>query len=136
MNDTREHSVASHTLQILMIDDNQDFLEIMCELIEMLGYKIILATKGSEGISKAKEFHPDIIICDIGLPEMNGYEVAKSIRNDHELKDLFLIALSGYTSQKDIARSTEAGFNRHLAKPVDFDIIENILAEFNKNRAV
>jgi len=131
MNDTRELCAKSNTLEILLIDDNKDFAEVMSELIEMLGYRTFIATKGCEGIAKAKELHPDIIICDIGLPEMNGYDVAESIRNDNELKDIFLIALSGYTSQTDIQRSKEAGFNRHLAKPVDIDDIEAIFAEFN-----
>jgi CheY-like chemotaxis protein len=115
MNDTGELCAKSNTLRILIIDDNQDFAEVMSEFIEMLGYRTFIATKGREGIAKAKEFHPDVIICDIGLPEMNGYEVAESIRDDNELKDLFLIALSGYTSQKDIEHSMAAGFNQHLA---------------------
>lgn len=128
-----DNCLTPNALKILMIDDNQDFAEIMCELMEMLGHEASFATKGSEGIVKAKQFQPDVIICDIGLPEMNGYEVAQLIRSDHGLKDIFLIALSGYTSQDDHARSMAAGFDRHLAKPVDIDIIENILAEFNKN---
>jgi CheY-like chemotaxis protein len=127
MNDTEELCAKSNTLKILIIDDNQDFADVMSELIEMLGYRTFIANKGREGIAKAKEFHPDVIICDIGLPEMNGYEVAESIRNDNELKDLLLISLSGYTSQKDIERSMAAGFNQHLAKPVDINDIENIL---------
>jgi len=131
MNQAETNCATSNTLKILLIDDNKDFAEVMSELIEMLGYRTYTATQGREGIAKAKELHTDVIICDIGLPEMNGYEVAEFIRNDNELKDLFLIALSGYTSQKDIERSMQAGFNRHLAKPVDVDDIANILGSLH-----
>lgn len=127
-------NVKSQTLKILMIDDNLGLTEIMCELISLLGHNTISASNGPEGILKAKEFHPDVIICDIGLPVMNGYEIAKIIRSDIEIKNVYLIALSGYVGSEDIDYSRKMGFNMHLCKPVDISTIERILNDVTKNR--
>lgn len=116
-------------LRILIIDDIPDITEILCSLISYLGHEAISASNGPEGITKAKEFKPDILICDIGLPGMSGYEVARSFRNDNELKDVYLISLSGYAQPEDFERSKAAGFYQHLAKPVDLDTLKVILAE-------
>lgn len=121
---------TSKTLNILIIDDNKDLTEIMCEMIEVLGYKAEFASNGIDGIQKAKEFNPDIIICDIGLPVMNGYEVAKNIRADNVLNDVYLIALSGYAQPEDIERSVKAGFDIHMAKPISLEKLKNILNEY------
>ena len=118
-----------NSLRILIIEDNPDLLEILCELLEALGHEAISAEDGPVGIRKAKEMKPDVILCDIGLPGINGYEVAEKIHDDDELKDTFMIALSGYAQQRDIERSKEAGFRRHLAKPVQLDILKMALGE-------
>ncbi len=115
--------------RILVIDDIPDVAEILCSLLLYLGHEVTTAANGVKGISKAKEFKPDVILCDIGLPGMNGYEVARNIRRDYKMKDIILIALSGYAQPEDLERSKEAGFNCHLAKPVDLDKLEQILAE-------
>lgn len=116
-------------LNILMIEDNKDLADIMCELLAFSGHRASASNNGTEGIVKAKELRPDVIICDIGLPDMSGYEVAKIIRKDAELNDTFLIASSGYAQSEDIERSMENGFNRHLVKPVSFTTLEMILKE-------
>jgi CheY-like chemotaxis protein len=116
-------------MRILIIEDNPDLLEILCDLLEALGHDAISAEDGSVGIRKAKEMKPDVILCDIGLPGINGYEVAEQIRSDEELKNTFMIALSGYAQQRDIERAKEAGFRRHLAKPVQLDILKLALGE-------
>ncbi len=121
----------SRTLRILVIDDIPDVAEIVCSLLRLLGHEAISANSGSEGIVKAKAFHPEILFCDIGMPGMNGYEVAESFRRDKELKDIFRVALTGYAQTEDLERAREVGFNRHLAKPVDIAILERTLAEFS-----
>ncbi|MDF2677674.1 MAG: integral rane sensor hybrid histidine kinase [Bacillota bacterium] len=103
----------------------------MCELISFLGHRAESALNGKDGILKAKELHPDVIICDIGLPVMNGYEVAKNIRNENDLKNIYLIALSGYAQQEDVERSRKAGFNRHLAKPLSMETLKANLDEIS-----
>jgi len=115
--------------RILVIDDNANLNKVMGELLKLLGHEVMSASSGSDGIEKAKGFYPEIILCDIGMPGMDGYEVAKNIRNDQELKGVFLIALSGYAQPDDLERSKAAGFDRHLAKPVDLVTLENIIKE-------
>jgi len=115
--------------RILVIDDIPDVAEILCSLLRYLGYEVVSAPDGIKGLARAKEFQPDVIFCDIGLPGMNGYEVARNLRRDDRLQDVYLIALSGYAQPEDIERSKEAGFNRHVAKPVDLAKLEQILEE-------
>ena len=123
-------------LKILMIDDNKDLANILCELISYLGYETLFAHNGTEGIAKARALRPDVIICDIGLPDISGIEVAKMIRKDAEHKDIFLIALSGYVQREDIDRSIEAGFDRHLGKPVTLETLQMVLNEISMSDAI
>ncbi|WP_019230408.1 response regulator [Sedimentibacter sp. B4] len=124
-----DNEYKNKSLKVLIIDDNKDLTEIMCDLIGFLGHKTICSQDGKVGIAMAKEHHPDVIICDIGLPVMDGYEVAQQMRKDDEIKETFLIALSGYAGPEDRKRSREAGFDRHLAKPADISAIERVIAE-------
>jgi predicted ATPase/signal transduction histidine kinase/ActR/RegA family two-component response regulator len=117
------------SFRILIIDDIPDIAEILSSLLRSLGHEVTAVFSGPEGITKANEFHPEVVICDIGLPGMSGYEVARSLRSDKELKDIFLIALSGYAQPEDLERSIEAGFDTHLAKPVNLDTLEQTLAK-------
>ena len=87
-----------------------------------------MAYNGPAGIARAREFRPDVVLCDIGLPGMNGYEVARAFRADGALSRTCLVALSGYALPEDLQRAVEAGFERHLAKPPSFDKLEELLA--------
>jgi PAS domain S-box-containing protein len=113
--------------RVLVIEDIEDIAEIICSLLRHLGHDAISSSDGARGLALARDFKPDVVFCDIGLPGMNGYEVAKHIRNDEALKDILLIALSGYAQPEDEEKSLAAGFNAHLAKPVDLVKIEAIL---------
>lgn len=125
-----EEKVKSRKVcKVLIIDDNKDLAEILCDLVGFLGHKTICAHSGYDGIKKAREFMPDAVICDIGLPGMNGYEVAKTMRKDFKLKKMYLVALSGYAGPDDLKLSRESGFDRHLSKPADISAIERVLAE-------
>jgi CheY-like chemotaxis protein len=117
------------SLRILIIEDIPDLAEIISELLFHLGHEVIVALNGPDGIRKAKNYHPDVLISDIGLPEMNGYEIAEVFQNDSQLKDIYLIALSGYAQPEDAERSRKAGFRNHLAKPVN---LENLKAALNE----
>ena len=125
--------MSEDLLNILIIEDNKDLADIMYELLALSGHRVSVADNGTEGIAKARELRPDAIICDIGLPDMSGYEFAKIIRQDTELKNTYLIASSGYAQQEDVERSRVTGFNRHLAKPVSFDTLDTILKCVIKN---
>ena len=118
---------SSRPLRILIIDDRIDLVETVAALLETLGHIVATAFSGIEGLQKANEFHPDVILCDIGLPDIDGYEVARTIRGSSEFKDTYLIAVSGYALPADIKRAMDVGFNRHIAKPVDITVLQKIL---------
>ncbi|MGE5422369.1 MAG: PAS domain-containing protein [Ignavibacteriales bacterium] len=119
----------SRPLRILVIDDMLDVAKILGSLLRYLGHEVVAAFTGLEGVAKAKLFQPEVVFCDIGLPGLNGYEVAKIFNSDDSLKDIHMIALSGYVQRDDVERSLAAGFDRHLAKPIDLATLRQILAE-------
>jgi len=88
-----------------------------------------IAFSGPDGLEKARASRPEVVICDIGLPEMDGYAVARAIRADPDLDRLALVALTGYAGRADVAKAKEAGFDAHLAKPPSVDAIERVLDE-------
>ncbi len=112
---------------ILVIDDNQDLAKIFCEYLNTVGYNAIAVYSGEEGIAIAKEQKPRAIVCDIAMSGMSGYDVATCIRRDDELEDVYLIALSGYSSQKDVECALQAGFDKHLRKPVSLAVLKQVL---------
>jgi len=107
--------------RVLIIEDNKDGAEMMREALEMEDHLVQVAHDGTEGIEKARSFQPDLILCDIGLPGVDGYQVARAIRADGALRSVRLIALSGYGQPADVERSREAGFDLHVTKPVDLE---------------
>jgi CheY-like chemotaxis protein len=111
-----------------VIDDNQESADTLGELLALSGHEVRCAYDGPEGIEAAREFRPEVVLCDIGLPGMSGYAVAKAFREDPALRGAFLVALSGYAHPDDVQRATEAGFDRHVAKPPSLEGIEELLA--------
>jgi PAS domain S-box-containing protein len=114
-----ETPIPSSPRRVLIIEDNPDAAATLKEALEMEGHVVALAYTGDEGIQTARAFKPRAVICDIGLPGMSGFEVAKAIRSDPDLGSITLIALSGYALADDIDRAKAAGFDLHLAKPPD-----------------
>lgn len=94
----------------------------------LAGHQVEVAYNGSEGLIMARDLRPDVVLCDIGLPGMGGYEVARTLRADPELCSIRLVALTGYALPEDRAKSQDAGFEYHLAKPPSFEQIEEVLA--------
>jgi len=115
--------------RVLIIEDNRDAADTLHEALELSGHVAAVAETGSEGIDMVRTFKPDVVLCDIGLPGMNGYEVARALRKDPALAPLTLIALSGYAGSGDIEKSMQAGFDRHLVKPIGIDALIRVLAE-------
>lgn len=122
---------TSRRFRILLIEDNKSLADVLLLMIEHVGHEAYSAHTGLEGVTEAKRLRPDVIFCDIGLPGMNGYEVAKFLKADEVLKGTTLIALSGYTGEDDIERAQAAGFDRHLAKPIDMAMLMKVLAEIS-----
>ena len=126
--DTKERDKASvRSLNILIVEDNKDFADLLSNMLTTIGYCVNAAYNGKDGLMKAKQFNPDVIFCDIGLPGMDGYEFSKTIRSDKGFKDVKMIALTGYASKHDMKRALDSGFNTHLAKPVDFATLQQVL---------
>jgi len=115
--------------RVLIIEDNVDAADSLHELLELDGYDVEVAYTGPEGIEKARAFRPEVVLCDIGLPETDGYEVARIMRADHELDRVGLVALTGYTRPEDVAKAREAGFDGHLGKPPSKEGIQHVLTE-------
>ncbi|HZW91132.1 MAG TPA: response regulator [Myxococcaceae bacterium] len=95
--------------------------------MEISGHRAHVARDGRSGLALARELRPDVIFCDIGLPDIDGFEVARTIRNDAALAGVRLIALTGYAQPEDLAHATAAGFDFHVAKPADLQKVYRLL---------
>jgi PAS domain S-box-containing protein len=115
--------------RVLIIEDNIDAADSLRDLLAFGKHVVDVAYNGPQGISKARDFHPDVVLCDLGLPGMDGFEVARALRADGVLKGTCLVALSGYALPEDLQRASETGFAWHLAKPPSLDRLEEILAQ-------
>jgi signal transduction histidine kinase/CheY-like chemotaxis protein len=119
----------AHHRRILVVDDNSDAGDSLAMLLEMTGHQVQIARNGMQAVEIASLFKPDVGLLDIGLPGMNGYELAKRLRNEPFGKDLLLIALTGYGQEDDRRRTREAGFDHHLTKPADTNVLFHLIAE-------
>ncbi len=97
-------------------------------LLEILGHEVRVAFNGAEGLKLALRWTPDVVLSDIGLPELDGYEVARRLRKEPGFRDILLVAITGYNGEDDRRRSKEAGFDHHLAKPADVRELQRVLA--------
>jgi PAS domain S-box-containing protein len=113
--------------RILVVDDNRPSAHSTAMALGLMGHELATARDGTEGIERARTFGPDVILMDIGLPEMNGYETARRIREQPWGKNMILIAVTGYGQEEDRRRSLEAGFDHHLVKPLNFAELKNKL---------
>ena len=109
--------------RILVVDDNIDAADSLGIMLSYSGHEVRVVYSGREALTAACEFTPDAMILDLGMPEMDGYEVARAVRSDPTLRRTRLIALSGYGQAEDRRRTSEAGFDEHLVKPVIFDAL-------------
>ena len=114
-------------LRILVVDDSVDTAKAMSKLLASFGHEIIAAHDGRAAIAAARDHRPDVLLLDIGLPGLDGYEVARQVRRESDLSRATLIAISGYSQEQDRRLSREAGFDHHLAKPVDYDLLFSLL---------
>jgi two-component system, sensor histidine kinase len=115
--------------RVLVVEDNGDVRESLGLILRMWGHDVEFAATGTEGLKRARDLKPDVALIDIGLPELNGYEVARGIRSDDDFwaRNVRLVALTGYGRDSDRERALEAGFNDHLVKPIDPEVLANTL---------
>lgn len=121
--------------RVLVVDDNHDVALTLAALVRHGGHDVRTAHDGPTAIDVAKSYHPDLVLVDIGLPGMDGYEVAQRLRHDVGLSDALLAALTGYGQEEDRRRSLDAGFDQHLIKPIRTETLLNLLATATRPRA-
>ncbi|HET9471557.1 MAG TPA: ATP-binding protein [Usitatibacter sp.] len=119
---------VSRPLRILLVEDNADARDMVQAVLALAGHDVRPFSNGEAALAEARRFRPDVAIVDIGLPGMDGHEVARRLRADPELRRLRLIALTGYGLPEDERRAQEAGFDRHLTKPVEPQALASVLA--------
>lgn len=117
-------------MRILIVEDNLDAGQSLRDLLEVLGHQATLAVNGFEAIDALRKHGADAVLCDLGLPGMSGYGVARTVRGDDSLKRTPLVALTGYGQAEDRARTASAGFDAHLTKPVDVESLNRVLSRF------
>jgi PAS domain S-box-containing protein len=122
---------AAKQLRLLVVDDNVDAARSLMLLLQRTGHLVSIAHEGTTALQIAAEESPDVVLLDIGLPGISGYEVAKQMRADARLRNVTLIAMTGYGQEADRRLSEAAGFNHHLVKPADFGNLQKILEQVN-----
>jgi len=134
--ETTMHNLGTATsqqrLRVLVVDDNVDAAITLSELLKLWGYEAWVVHNGLEAVRIALTHQPDVALLDIGLPLMDGYEVAQRIRQEFSLHRPILIAVTGYGQEEDRRRSLEAGFDYHFTKPVNLAVLRGVLASVKK----
>ncbi len=114
--------------RILVVDDNRDAADSLSMLLDILGADVRVANSGVEALKVFVEHTPEVVLLDIGMPGMDGYEVARSIRSRFPDSHTRIVALTGWGQEEDRRRAQDAGFDHHLTKPVDMDALQAVLA--------
>ena len=114
--------------RILVVDDNQDSADSLRLLLQLTGHRTETAEDGVVALEKAEAFRPDVILLDIGLPRLNGYDTCRAIREQPWGRDILIVALTGWGQEEDRQKSKQAGFNAHLVKPLHHDALMTLLA--------
>jgi CheY-like chemotaxis protein len=120
------------TLRVLVVDDNEDTAELLKVILGMAGHEARIAYDGEAALEQVRTFAPHAAILDIGLPRMNGYDLARKLREVPGLQQLHLIATTGFSDDEDKRRAERAGFDRFLVKPVDAEEIGLMLSELSR----
>ena len=132
--DKRQGKKRAHK-RILVVDDNPDQANSLGMLLRLMGHEVRLAYDGLQAVAAAEEFLPEAALIDIGLPGLNGYDVARRIRQHPKLAKIVLVAQTGWGQEDDHQRSKEAGFDHHIVKPVDPDALRRIIGDPPGKRA-
>lgn len=119
---------------VLIVDDNEDAAESLAMLVELMGHRAWTALDGAAALAAARAHAPDVVLLDVGLPDMDGYEVARQLRRRAETEHAFLVALTGYGQPEDRQRALAAGFDRHELKPLSATALGPLLAGHGDRR--
>jgi len=120
---------SENSIRVLVVDDNQDAAETIAVALSLEGFIVATAFDGTTALAEAARFQPQVVLLDIGMPEMDGYTVARELRAREQSKSIIIIALTGYGQPEDKARARAVGFTDHLTKPVTPDLLSTVLKE-------
>jgi signal transduction histidine kinase/ActR/RegA family two-component response regulator len=115
--------------RVLLIEDNRDVADSLADVLMLAGHEVQIAANGQEALALARTSLPEVVLCDLGLPGMDGYAVAKAFRGEKTLEGVYLVAISGYARPEDIRHALEAGFDLHVAKPIKLEQLDQVLAD-------
>lgn len=118
--------LAGNGKRILVVDDNVDAAESAGEILRLLGNEVSVVHDGLAAVSAVEQWHPEVVLLDIGLPGIDGYEVAKRVRQSDFGKEVMLVALTGWGQEQDKQRTSDSGFDQHWVKPVGIDKLREI----------
>lgn len=124
---TQDDLGAARRRRVLIVDDHRDATRILCLLLESLGHEVHTAHDAKEALAQVDRVDPEVVLCDIGLPDADGYSVARRLRASPNGGDRQLIALTGWGHDEDRQRSREAGFDHHLVKPVSSNTLRELI---------
>jgi PAS domain S-box-containing protein len=128
-------SSATAGRRVLVVDDNVDSAESLAVLLRLYGHEVRLAHDGEAALKEARSFRPDVIFLDLSLPKIDGYEVARRLRLEPAMSGMTLVAMTGYGHEEERRRTREAGFQAHLVKPVNFDMLRELLSSLPANQS-
>ncbi len=118
-----------HVKRVLVVDDNRPSAQSLAWVMEANGYEVKACFDGPSAVEMAHAFHPDVVLLDLGMPVMDGYEVCRRLREDETLAHMLVIAQTGWGGDAERRRTAEVGFNNHLTKPVDFTTLFKIIGD-------
>jgi len=124
--------LKSGNARVLIVEDNADAAESLMMLLELLGHRVRMLPDGVAALEAARANPPDVMLVDIGLPGLDGYEVARRVRRDPAIRHVVLVALTGYGREEDKQRAMAAGFDYHIVKPVNIDALEDLVGRMAK----
>jgi CheY-like chemotaxis protein len=122
-------AIPRRGVRVIIVEDNRPTADSLRQFLCLFGYDVRVAYTGPDGIRLAREWAPDFVLCDIGLPGLDGYRVAQTLRHDPSTANARLIAVTAYGSDEARKRSREVGFERHFVKPVDPDLLLGLMTD-------
>jgi CheY-like chemotaxis protein len=132
--DGRQVECSTSGRRLLVVDDNEDAANSLALLLKLKGHHVEVAHHGRAALTIAERYLPELIFLDIGMPGMDGYEVARRLRQHPDLKNVVLAALTGWGQQEDRRRSAEAGFDHHLVKPPEPNLVDSLLSDLGQRK--
>jgi two-component system CheB/CheR fusion protein len=123
----RAEAAAVLPLRVLVVDDNVDAAETLSRMLRLQAHEVVMAHDGVTALATASQMNPDVVLLDIGLPQLDGLEVARRLRERAEGRRPLLVAMTGFGQDEDRARTAAAGFDHHLTKPVDVQLLNSLI---------